>query len=59
MKLEMKTIWALQPFISNKSHNHTYLLNWGGGKNMTKKVFELKSELSVLINPKAEEKKIL
>lgn len=32
-RFEMKTIWALQLFISNKSHNHTYLLTWGG-KNM-------------------------
>lgn len=43
----MKSIWALQLFISNKSRNHTYLL--GGAKyenELTKSVeTELKPEL--------------
>lgn len=54
----MKSIWALQLFISNKSRNHTYLLGRGQKyeNELTKKVFELKPEL-VCIN-KSKNRKI-
>lgn len=45
----MKTTWALLLFLSNKFHNHRYLLGGGDAKTeqkneQTKEVFELKSE---------------